>query len=56
MGIEIRQLVVKSTVTREPARASDEEARIADLRVLRQELLEESRRLAVHVRDARKER
>jgi hypothetical protein len=56
MGIEIRQLVVKSTVTREPARPAEEQAHVADLRVLREELLEESRKLAVHARDARRER
>jgi hypothetical protein len=56
MGLEIRQLVVKSTVTSEPQHASDEQARVADLRLLREELLQESRRLALHARDVSKER
>ena len=56
MGLEIRQLVVKSTVTSEPLRSADDDARLADLRLLREELLEESRRQAQHVRDSSKER
>ena len=56
MGLEIRQLVVKSTVTREAVSPPDEQARILELRMLREELLEESRRLAASARDARKER
>ena len=56
MALEIRQLVVKSTITSELRRSADEQARLADLRRLREELLEESRRLVVHVRDQSKER
>jgi hypothetical protein len=56
MGLEIRQLVVKSTVVREQATPSDKPAHVTDLRMLREQLLEENRKLAVSVRDGRRER
>jgi Family of unknown function (DUF5908) len=56
MGLEIRQMVVKSTVTREPAGGSIESRREEDRRTLRQELLEECRRLIESTWNARGER
>lgn len=56
MGLEVRQMVVKSTVTREPADLSVEQWREEERRILRAEILEECRRLIERSAHARGER